>query len=56
MAQMKTIVIHIHEDNNIQGICGRTRTVPEEGFLVMCEACLDIYREQKVRQTGAPTS
>ena len=56
MAKMKTIVIHIHEDNNIQGICGRTGAVPEDGFLVMCEACLDIYREQKVRQTGAPTS
>ena len=59
MAGVKTTTIHIHESNQAVGICGETRTVPEEGFLEMCEACLNIYRERDLklkRQTDEPTS
>lgn len=59
MAGVKTTTIHIHESDNVAGICGETRTVPEEGFLEMCEKCRDIYakRENNLRrQTDAPAS
>ena len=56
MAGVKTTTIHIHESDRAVGICGETRTVPEEGFLEMCEACLDVYRKREARQTDAPTS
>ena len=47
MAGVKTTTIHIHESNHAVGICGETRTVPEEGFLEMCEKCHDIYAEKE---------
>lgn len=47
MAKVKTTTIHIHESDRVVGICGETRTVPEEGFLKMCEKCHDIYAERE---------
>lgn len=59
MAGVKTTTIHIHESNQAVGICGETRTVPEEGFLEMCEKCRDIYAERELKlksRTYEPTA
>ena len=59
MAKVKTTTIHIYKDDRVTPICGGTRTVPEEGFLQMCEKCYNVYVEDeryRGRRTDEPTS